>query len=62
MPYLLDPITSATVYSREKQSGPQIVKHWGIVVHNASGSYLVHNMPETGIVATPASNMSDQWQ
>ncbi|CAD8104730.1 unnamed protein product [Paramecium primaurelia] len=62
MPYLLDPILSATEYQRPKQSGPDIVHHWGIVVTNKSGSYLVHNMPETGTVATPVSNMSNNWK
>ena len=62
MPYLLDSIDSATVYKRPKQSGPKIVDHWGIVVHNKSGSYLVHDMPETGTVATPIENMSNNWK
>ena len=35
--------------------------HWGIVVTNKSGKYLVHNTPKTGVVATPASNMSKNW-
>lgn len=62
MPYLLDEIHSAAIFTRSKQSGLDIVHHWGIVVKNKSGSYLVHNMPETGIVATPTSNMSNQWK
>jgi len=27
-----------------------------------SGFYLVHIIPETGAVATPASNMSKNWK
>ncbi|CAD8202433.1 unnamed protein product [Paramecium pentaurelia] len=62
MPYLLDEIDSATVYKRPKEANFHCVDHWGIVVTNKSGSYLVHNMPETGTVATPASNMSNNWK
>ena len=62
MPYLLDSIHSAAIYSRPKESGLDLVGHWGIVVKNASGSYLCHNMPKTGTVATPASNMSGNWK
>lgn len=42
MPYLLDEIDSASIYWREANNP---FGHIGIVVHNASGSYLVHNMP-----------------
>jgi hypothetical protein len=45
MPYLLDEIHSAAIYSRPKEGSFDIVGHWGIVVHNDSGNYLVHNMP-----------------
>jgi hypothetical protein len=62
MSYLLDEIDSATIYSRPKEGSIDIVGHWGIVVHNVSGHYLVHNMPTTGTVATPTSNISAPWK
>ncbi|CAD8210681.1 unnamed protein product [Paramecium octaurelia] len=63
MPYLLDTIQSAIIYTRPKESSSfDVFGHWGIVVVNNSGSYLVHNMPETGTIATPVSNMSNNWK
>jgi hypothetical protein len=62
MPYLLDEIESATIYSRPKEGSIDIVGHWGIVVQNDSGSYLVHNTPKTGTVATPTSIMTKNWR
>ncbi len=54
-------ITEATIYKRPKQSGPDIVGHWGVVVNvEGHGKYLIHNTPESGTVATQA-NMSSQW-
>jgi hypothetical protein len=55
-------ITEAIIYKRPKQSGPNMVGHWGVVVNvEGHGKYLIHNTPESGTVATPASNMSSQW-
>lgn len=55
-------ITDAIIYERPKQSGPNIVGHWGVVVNvEGHGKYLIHNTPSSGTVATPASNMSSQW-
>ncbi len=55
-------ITEATIYKRPKQSGPDVVGHWGVVVNvQGHGKYLIHNTPESGTVATPASNMGPQW-
>jgi hypothetical protein len=55
-------ITEATMYKRPKQSGPNVVGHWGVVVNvEGHGKYLIHNTPESGTVATPASHMSPQW-
>ena len=62
MGYLTDEITEAAIYTRPKQSGIDLVGHWGIVVSNKSGRFLVHNMPKTGTVATPASDMSSKWK
>ncbi|CAK65156.1 unnamed protein product (macronuclear) [Paramecium tetraurelia] len=64
MSYLLDKIHSATIYKRPKEGSLEVVDivgHWGIVVVNDSGSYLVHNMPDTGTTATSISNLSNNW-
>eukprot|EP01088_Endostelium_zonatum_P011998 TRINITY_DN26161_c0_g1_i1.p1 TRINITY_DN26161_c0_g1~~TRINITY_DN26161_c0_g1_i1.p1 ORF type:complete len:129 (+),score=21.26 TRINITY_DN26161_c0_g1_i1:30-389(+) len=57
------PITKAEIYSRPKQSGIDLVGHWGVVVHvTGHGKYLIHNVPGSGTVATAASNMdSKTW-
>ena len=60
--YLNSEITSASIWSRPKEGSPDIVGHWGIVVKNSAGEYLCHNMPKTGTVATPSSNMSNNWK
>ena len=63
MSYNTSKITSASVWSRPKQSGPDVVGHWGVVVTvQGHGNYLLHNTPYTGTVATVASNMSSQWK
>lgn len=55
-------ITAATIYKRPKQSGPNLVGHWGVVVNvQDHGKYLIHNTPETGTIATLVSDMSSQW-
>ena len=55
-------ITEATIYKRPKQSEPDLVAHWGIVVNvQGHGKYLIHSVPASGTIATPASNMSSQW-
>ena len=63
MSYLKETVVSAQCYKRPKQSGPDIVGHWGIVVQTKEGnSYLIHNTPGSGVVVTPASNMSGKWE
>jgi hypothetical protein len=52
MGYLTDKINWAAVYKRPLESDIQIVQHWGIVVQNSFGKYLVHDMPQHGVVAT----------
>ena len=51
MGYLTDKIHWAAVYKRPKEGKVQIVEHWGIVVQNSFGKYLVHDMPGHGVVA-----------
>ena len=37
--------------------------HHGVVVNTAEGnSFLIHNTPKNGVVATDASNMSSKWK
>ena len=55
-------ITEAAIYKRPKQSGPDLVGHWGVVVNvEGHGKYLIHNTPESGTVATAASDMGPKW-
>jgi hypothetical protein len=62
MAYNHSRILSASVWSRPKQSGVDIFGHWGVVVDvEGHGSFLLHNTPESGTVATPTSNMSTLW-
>lgn len=62
MAYNQAKITKASLWSRPKQSGPNIVGHWGVVVSvEGHGDFLLHNTPESGTVATAASNMSNGW-
>eukprot|EP00056_Hartaetosiga_gracilis_P016126 m.3963 g.3963 ORF g.3963 m.3963 type:complete len:115 (-) comp3779_c0_seq1:397-741(-) len=54
-------ISSASVWSRPKQTGPDLAGHWGVVVKNRDGDWLIHNTPASGVVVTPARYMSSKW-
>eukprot|EP01090_Pellita_catalonica_P017688 TRINITY_DN5402_c0_g1_i1.p1 TRINITY_DN5402_c0_g1~~TRINITY_DN5402_c0_g1_i1.p1 ORF type:complete len:118 (-),score=7.95 TRINITY_DN5402_c0_g1_i1:46-399(-) len=63
MSYNNSPIVAASIYKRPKQSGPDLVGHWGVVVDvEGHGRYLLHSTPNSGVVATAASNMSKNWE
>jgi len=58
-----DKIVRAEIYERPKLGGGGPCTHSGVVVHTEKGqSFLIHNTPESGVVATPAENMSRNWQ
>ncbi len=59
--YRSEIVVSAYQASRPKESiGP--CSHHGVVVNTDKGnSYLIHNTPSSGVVATKASNMSSNW-
>ena len=51
MSYNKSKITSASVWKRPKQSGPDLVGHWGVVVEvEGHGKFLLHNTPGSGTV------------
>lgn len=56
-------VVSAERVERPKEmSGPNLTTHSGVKVNTDKGnSYLIHNTPASGVVATPASNMSGKW-
>jgi hypothetical protein len=55
-------VISASRYERPKQGGGGPCTHSGTVVHTREGnSYLIHNTPSAGVVATSANNMSSLW-
>ena len=57
-----DKVVSAERYERPKQGGGGPFEHAGVVVHtDKSQSFLIHNTSGSGVVATPAENMSSQW-
>ena len=55
----------ATVYERPMEVPDQykVTTHSGVVVRTEKGErFLIHNTPESGVVATPAQNMSSKWK
>lgn len=64
MAYRKETVTGAARYERPKQGdGPKFTTHSGVVVNTDQGrSLLIHNTPGSGVVATPAENMSSKWQ
>jgi hypothetical protein len=55
-------ITSASIYQRPKQSGIDLVGHWGVVVKiEGYSAQLIHNTPDSGTIVTSVSNMSNKW-
>lgn len=55
-------MTSFQHASRPKLDVKGPCEHHGTVVHTDKGnSYLIHSTPASGVVATPASNMSKNW-
>ena len=60
-----DKVVRAEKYERPKQGGAAVVpafEHVGVVVHtDKCQSFLIHSTPGSGVVATPAENMSRQW-
>lgn len=58
-----DKVVGAERYERPKQGdGPKVTTHSGVVVRTEKNDrYLIHNTPNSGVVATPAHNMSDKW-
>ena len=61
MSYRNERVLSAERVDRPKQTGGPCT-HSGVVVKTDKGnSYLIHNTPSSGVVATPASNMSNKW-
>lgn len=62
MAYRKERVVEAAKYTRPKEmAGP--FDHDGVVVRTDKGnSYLIHNTPGAGVVATPAENMSSKWK
>ena len=55
-------VTSYQHVQRPKLGTGGPVDHHGTVVHTDKGnSYLIHSTPKHGVVATPTSNMSNNW-
>lgn len=62
MSYNHNRITAASIWTRDKLSGPNLVGHWGVVVSvEGFGNYLIHNTPSTGTIAVDARQMSSDW-
>ena len=61
MSYRSERVVSAERVERPKQTGGPFT-HSGVKVNTDKGnSYLIHNTPGSGVVATPSSNMSSKW-
>ena len=63
MAFQNDKVVRAEKYERPMQGRlGAVFDHVGVVVHTDKGqSFLIHNTPESGVVATPAENMSSKW-
>ena len=54
-------VVSASYYERPKEV-PGPANHHGVMVNTDKGnSFLIHNTPKSGVVATPSSQMSSNW-
>ena len=54
-------VVSASYHERPKES-PGPANHHGVKVNTDKGnSYLIHNTPNSGVVATNAAQMGNQW-
>jgi len=55
-------ITGARHVERPKLGPGGPFSHEGVIVDtNKGNSYLIHNTPGSGVVATPSSGMSNNW-
>ena len=54
-------VTSYEHASRPKQGGVPGTHHGTVVNTDKGNSYLIHSTLDSGVVATPASNMSKNW-
>ena len=62
MSYRNEVVTGARHVERPKQGPGGPFSHEGVIVDtNKGNSYLIHNTPKSGVVATPASGMSNGW-
>ena len=57
-------ITEASVWSRPMNvKALEKIGHWGVVVRvkGGHGSFLIHNVPDKGVVVTSTKNMGPKW-